>query len=471
MAVAVATLGWLPFLTRPLGPDEGGFLMVGGAWHDGASLYGPYWVDRPPVLVAVFGLADALGGTVPLRLLGALATALVVVLAGVLGRAAAPERRSAPLLTAGAAAALVATPLFGGTVVDGEVLGLPFVLAGVTAYVASAASRSTRRGLALALVAGVCGALAVLVKQSLVDVGVVAAVLLVTSRQARRRFPAFLASAVVTVVVVAGLAALRGTSPAGLWDAVVTFRFEAGRVLAADDGSAPRRARELALALVASGLPLLALALGWRGRGRPSVQGPWTAPDLRVAAYVLLAVEVVVVVLGGNFWLHYLMGLVPGVVLLAAAFAQRPAPVTRSTAAAYAVTGLSSVLVLAWVVVHPIARPELAAADYLEAHAAPDDTAVVVFGAANVLRETGLDSPYPFLWSLPARVRDPDLTDLVGLVGSARRPDWVVVAYGALGTWGMDRDALRSALDDGYDEVATVERFTVYRAADGSDAG
>lgn len=467
MAVAVATLGWLPFLGRALGPDEGGYLMVGFAWHEGTSLYGPYWVDRPPVLVAIFDAADALGGTVALRLLGALATVLVVVLAGVLGRSAAPERRSAPLLTAGAAAVFVTTPLFGGTVVDGEVLGLPFVLAGITAYVASAASRSTRRGIVLALVAGLCGALAVLVKQSLVDVGVVAVVLLVTSRQARRSFPAFLASTVVTVVVVAGLAWLRGTSPADLWDAVVTFRFEAGRVLATEDGNAPRRARELVLALVASGLPLVAVALAWRGRGRPSVQGPWTAPDLRVAAYVLLAVEVAVVVLGGSFWLHYLMGLVPGVVLLAAAFAQRPAPVTRSTAAAYAVAGLSSVLVLAWVVVHPIARPELAAADWLEAHAAPGDTAIVVFGGANVLREAGLDSPYPYLWSLPARVRDPDLTELTDLVTSARRPDWVVVAYGALGAWGMDRDGLRASLGAGYEQVATVERFTVYR----SDAG
>ena len=100
MAAGVC-LGWLPFVGRPLSPDEAGYLIVGGQWTEGSSLYGDYWVDRPPGLIAIFELADALGGAVPLRLLGALAAVLTVVLSGVLGRLAAPERRSAPLLTAG----------------------------------------------------------------------------------------------------------------------------------------------------------------------------------------------------------------------------------------------------------------------------------------------------------------------------------------------------------------------------------
>src|SRR3954453_22612441 len=123
MAAGVC-LAWLPFVARPLSPDEAGYLIVGGHWHDGRSLYGDYWVDRPPALIALFEVADALGGAVPLRLLGALAALLTVVLSGVLGRVAAPERRSAPVLTAAAAAVCVATPLMGGTVVDGELLGV-----------------------------------------------------------------------------------------------------------------------------------------------------------------------------------------------------------------------------------------------------------------------------------------------------------------------------------------------------------
>src|SRR3954466_7483638 len=124
---AAAALAWLPSAGRSLSPDEAGYLIVGGQWGRGGSLYGDYWVDRPPALIAIFEAADALGGTVPLRLLGALAALVTVVLSGALGRMAAPERRSAPVLTAGTAAVCVATPLFGGTVVDGELLGVPFV--------------------------------------------------------------------------------------------------------------------------------------------------------------------------------------------------------------------------------------------------------------------------------------------------------------------------------------------------------
>ena len=157
MAVGVC-LGWLPFAGRSLSPDEAGYLIVGGQWTEGSSLYGDFWVDRPPVLIAIFEAADALGGAVPLRLIGALAAVLTVILSGVLGRIAAPERRSAPLLTAGTAAVCVATPLFGATVVNGELLGLPFVVAGILAYVAAAASRHQVRGFLLSLAAGAAGA-------------------------------------------------------------------------------------------------------------------------------------------------------------------------------------------------------------------------------------------------------------------------------------------------------------------------
>ena len=62
-------------------PDEAGFLLVGQQWQPGGtSLYGSYWVDRPPLLVTIFRVASDLGGAVPLRLMGCLATVLIVVL-------------------------------------------------------------------------------------------------------------------------------------------------------------------------------------------------------------------------------------------------------------------------------------------------------------------------------------------------------------------------------------------------------
>jgi hypothetical protein len=38
LAAAAAALLWLPFLTKPLSPDEGGFLLVASQWQPGRSL-------------------------------------------------------------------------------------------------------------------------------------------------------------------------------------------------------------------------------------------------------------------------------------------------------------------------------------------------------------------------------------------------------------------------------------------------
>ena len=460
-------LGWLPFVSRPLSPDEAGYLIVGGQWAQGSSLYGDQWVDRPPFLIALFEATDALGGAVPLRLLGALAAALTVVLSGVLGHVAAPERHSASLLTAGTAAVCVATPLFGASVVNGEVLGLPFLVGGMAAYVAAAASRTSARALSLSVLAGVAGALGMLIKQSLLDVFVLALCLAFAAGATRRRLPGLVVGAAATTCLVVAAAWARGTVPAELWDAVFTFRLDAARELADDSGSARSRMGVLLVALAASGVPLVVATFLWQRRGQErSVQAPWTAPDLRLAASIVLTFELFVAARGGSYWLHYLMGLVPGAVLVAASFAQRPAAVTRSIGGAFVLAGVSAVASIGWVVLHPIDRPEAEAIGYLDAHAQPGDTAVVVLGAANVVREADLDPSYPYLWSLPARLRDPDLADLDSLLESPDRPTWVLVAYRSLAAWNLDFTTSQGELDAAYDQVAEAGKFTIYRSSD-----
>ena len=74
-AVALTVLLRLPYLTVPFGPDEGGLSFIARQWGSGhGSLYGAYWLDRPPLLLALFKLAVA-GGTLGVRALGAVAAA------------------------------------------------------------------------------------------------------------------------------------------------------------------------------------------------------------------------------------------------------------------------------------------------------------------------------------------------------------------------------------------------------------
>lgn len=471
---ASATLGWLPFLGRALSPDEGGMLMVAGQWAPGTSLYGDYWVDRPPVLVALFALADAGGGHVALRLLGVAAVLASVFLAALVGRLAAPRSAVAPLLTSAAAAALVATPLFGGGAVNGELLGLPFLLGGSAAALRSRTARSWTTGFGWGLLAGAAGACAVMVKQNLVDVLVLVAVLVVAQAPPRhgertvltRTLAGTVVGAVGAIAVAVGAAARRGTDPVALWEATVEFRGEAAATIAASaTGATAERLLGVVAAFVGSGAPLLIVVLALVVR-RPAAADPASPGDLRWPAAAVLTWDLIAVYLGGSYWLHYLTGSVPGIVLLAAAAAQRRPLPRRRLGRVYGVVALSAACATLVALVHPLERKEEPVIDYLSARVRPGDTGLVAFGAANILQASGLESPYPDLWSLPVRVHDPDLERLTAVLAGPQRPTWLVVAGRSLDTWGVDASAAQQVVDTHYQMVGEPGRFTVFHRKD-----
>ncbi|WP_036506531.1 hypothetical protein [Nocardioides sp. URHA0020] len=459
LLAAVAGICLVPFAGRALSPDEGGLLLLAEQWAPGTSLYGDYFVDRPPGLIALAALADAAGGDWAFRALGIVAVIVTVLLSGLLGRLAAPDRPVAPVLTAATAALLATTPLFGGTVVNGELLGLPFLLGGLVSALLAARADSPRAAWWWAALAGASGAGGALVKQSLLDVFVFSAVLLLVSRRVRPAL-GIAVGAVTTVALAVWLSSHRGTDPGELWDAVVVFRQQAASVIATSaTDTTQQRLLGMLFALLATGAPLLMVVLARRlpSRATPGV------PDLRWPALATLAWELVAVLLGGSYWLHYLMGLVPGLVLLTAAACQRALPGRRVLGAAYGVMAISTVSALVYVAVQPIQRPEHPAVAWLDQHTRSGDTAVIAFGAPNILQAAGLRSPYPDLWSLPVRVHDPELRQLSVLLASADRPTWVVVAGTSLRSWGIDASSADRVLAEYYDRATTAGDWTIYR--------
>jgi hypothetical protein len=115
----------LPFVHDLPYTDEGGLLVVADHWHTGGPyLYGPLFVDRPPLLLAFFRLADDLGGVVSLRLLGLGLVAVAVACATRAGTLLGGTRGAvAASLTC---AALLADPLLGTREVDAETVGVPW---------------------------------------------------------------------------------------------------------------------------------------------------------------------------------------------------------------------------------------------------------------------------------------------------------------------------------------------------------
>ena len=92
-AALLVTVGVrLPYFGFPLGIDEGGVAFIAKAWGTGhGSLYGAYWLDRPPLLVALYKVAVVAGPT-GIRVLGTLAALALVAITTVVTRAVAGER-------------------------------------------------------------------------------------------------------------------------------------------------------------------------------------------------------------------------------------------------------------------------------------------------------------------------------------------------------------------------------------------
>ncbi|MFT4083702.1 MAG: hypothetical protein QM638_14065 [Nocardioides sp.] len=445
----VAGLLRLPFVGTPLAPDEGRYLLVASQWRPGASTYGGYFVDRPPLLIGIFGLADALGGGAALRLIGVVGVVTSVLLAAAIG-----GRWSAL-----AATVFLSTPLFGTTSVDGELLAVPFVLAGVLLVIRSARAPGTTSARWLAIASGACAGSAVLVKQNMVDALVFSLVVLLFRgirdgwREAAGRAVCFVAGGGLVLAGALWIASRRGTSAAELWDSLVTFRAQAAAVIEAySPSSTSERFDLLLLSLAVSGAPLVVVA------ALLSARRPADGVDVRWAGAAMVAWELAGAALGGSYWPHYLIAVVPGLVVLVAA--ALPAGVERSTGRwarrALGVAAASSAIAVADLCLHPPGPgTDQEVAAYVRTHSSPGDTMVVAFGAPNIVHDAGLTSPYPHLWSLSVRVRDPDLTELVDVLRSADPPRWVVSGT-SLATWGVREARGQQVLDQHYREVMSA---------------
>lgn len=459
VAVALTVLARLPALTRPVRADEAGFLLVAGAWDPRPdSLFGTYWVDRPPPLVAVFAAVDGLGGVTTLRVLGALVAGLAVLLAaGLAGTVSGPR---ATTWTAILTAALLSNPMIDVVAVKGELLALPFVLGSMLLTLLAL----RRASWPLALAAGVAGALAVGLKQNLVTGLVFAGVLLLAS-WATGRLPgrttaalvaAGLVGAAVPVLATIGWAEAAGVRLDVLWDMVYGFRAAAAEVIAGGDADAPTRRAWLLLAIaVATGMVAVLGGL------LVHVRRLWRAdPPITAAAVAVVLSDVASLVAGGSFWQDYLIPLVPGAALCTALLAGREDRPGRTMRMVVRGAVVSAVAAMAfWLVWNGTGQQEfdeVRTGEAIAAAAEPEDTLVVFGGRADLQRTSGLSSPYPYLWSLPMRTNDPGYADLRALLAGPDAPTWLV-EWVDLDAWSEDGVAeLREVIEERYVEAGTT---------------
>lgn len=432
VAALAAFLMRLPGIAEPASSDEAGFTLVARAWDpQPESVYGHYFVDRSPLLIAIFRIADEFGTPWGVRLLGALAAALTVLLIARAARlvSTATGARWSAVLTA----TLVATPLIDPISAKGELLALPFIALSV--WTALRAVRGPIRWPALeAGVAGASGMLAVAMKQNLVGGLVFAAVLLLMSRLSGdlsrqhliRTGTGLVAGALLPPLATLGWALAMGIRPATLWYTLYGFRADASEVLTVSPGTAAyERLGELLLAALVAGIIaalavfLVSLRQEWR-TDRPATSA--------IAAMVL--VDLVGFAMSGSFWRDYLLPLIPGAALAIALLTRQ---LDRPGILARGVVGFATASALGALVIwqtHPTAQAavpgNVSVGRAVAAAAEPGDSLVVFGGKAEVQLASGLPSPYRHLWSLPMRTLDPEYDDLTEVLRGPDAPVWLV---------------------------------------------
>ncbi len=445
-----------PYLGAALGVDEGGIAYIARHWGSGhGSLYGSYWLDRPPLLVLAFKAA-VLGGDLGVRALGAAAALALVLAVTLLGRAVGGDRvgRSAGLL----AALLTGSVALAAVFTPAELLAA--VAAGFSVLCLVLAHR--RRTVRWVLAAGLLAVSAALVKQSFLDAGVAGLAFLTASalndRGVRWRWPvAYLAGGLIPLAALIGWQVAAHLPDGGILYAMFGFRLDALHTLSGSDIPLHVRIANLLLPAVGSGL---VLAIPVAVAGVRSMRGDRV---LLATFAAWMAGATAGVLGGGSYWPHYLIQLV-AVVSVAAALALAAAPPRVRGATLTTATVLAVVLVGGggYVHAHPLHQADLAVAGYVRAHARPGDTQYVMYARADIAYYDGLRTPYPYMWSLMIRAHPGAVGQLQRLLASPSRPTWLI-QWQDVGHWKLDPEGVTAALVlRDYRRAATICGYPIY---------
>jgi hypothetical protein len=247
---------------------------------------------------------------------------------------------------------------------------------------------------------------------------------------------------------------LHGTSLVGVFDALYPFRLHAAQVVASQ-GSQYAAARFGAISgswLISGLAPLTVLLVAGAARARLRSAG-------LTALVATVGYDTFSVVMGGGYWLHYLVELVVPLALGAGLLAtgrrsQAPRLAALAVCAASLVTTAAGVL-------HPWPSTAARIGAAIARVERPGDSLTTLYGQSEVNLAAGLPSPYEHLWSLPIKTLDPRLQELDAVLRGGKAPTWLVVTH-HVASWGLDSAQTGALIASEYHPVAELHGETVY---------
>lgn len=433
-AVVLTAAAHLMFLGTAPGADEGGYAMVARYSHDpGPYLYGPLFVDRPPLLIELFRFSLRFGsaGTVLLGVAAAIVCILACARAGYLIAGPRAGRWAAAI-----AAGMGSSPLLQAQHTNGEILAAAMVTTSIACALDAHRLRHQSRSAAFgfALVGGATAFAAPLIKQNFVDaiafaLAMVLAQLITGRRRPWRLYGAYLAGAAL-VLAWAFAWSQQHHGVGSLWYAMYGVRADATNAIVGIRVIIQLENIVILIAAsLASGVFFLALAVlrahwrrGWR-----------RFPTIAMGYAAAVLVEVAGIVGGGNFASHYLIGLVSTIPVstgvMIANWREGGHRFGLQWVRLTSVVIVASCLItapIAAVAAHATQRPVEIVGHWLKEASSPGDSVIVTFSNSPVVEISGLRPAYPYNWMLLVRTRDPQLHLLLQTIGGPRPPTWVI---------------------------------------------
>lgn len=464
--IALSTLLRMTGFHAPLGIDEGGIAVIASDWFDSSSeaagsLYGRYWIDRPPLLLAVYGVAVELGGDTGVRVLGALSAAILIPLVTGIAQLVGGMRS---LLPAGViAAVLLSSSVIQADRTVAELLAL-VPAASAMLLLAFAVTRVDRVWVWFA--AGVAASCALLVKQSFVDAAFAGCVcivaMLLTARhwhERRRvlgRACAYAVGGLVPAAIALAWAATTAVGVSGFVYAIAGFRVDTLEALRLASIPMSERLSQLVAPALTSGMAVLlplAVAGIWQLRHHGA---------LSALLWAWLAGGMVGMLGGGYYWSHYYIQLIPVVAVGSGLLLARRPRLASATLLAMVVIGLADSHhrhdTLRDRRPHDDAR---AVGSFVAANGERGDRVLALYARANLVYYSGFDAPVPWLWSSMYRALPEAEPQLRSLLASPQRPTWIV-PWQRPSSFGLDGDGrTHRLLEQYYRNVATVCSRTV----------
>ena len=258
-----------------------------------------------------------------------------------------------------------------------------------------ALERQSRRRLWLFVCAGVLAGLALLIKQSFLDALAAGAVAVVAGkfvgvpwRSTLQRAGAYLSGVALVAAGLVAWATLNHRSASSVYYAIFGFRVDATHALA---GDASGKITQLGSPALESGL-FIALLVALVGIARLRER-----PVVRAVLVVWILVAGVGIVLGGSYFPHYLIALVPVAAAgAAAALVHRP----RFALAGVAAMALSAVILAAPTAIKDSGdyfdESAVSVGHYIHDRALPGQTAYVLYAKVNLIYYSGLRPGFPY---------------------------------------------------------------------------